>query len=345
MPEAVLAYLMDDAGFPYGRRTDADLIARVTSVIAAGVARLDPDLVVVACNTASTAALASLRAAHRVPFVGCVPPVKSAAAASRSKVIGVLATPATVRGGYLRDLSARTAPGCQVLVHGAAGLAALAEARFAGAAVALDDVRAELAGLSSQPTAAAMDAVALGCTHYARLLPELRACLPAHVAWLDPAPPVASQAARVAAGLAGAGRRGLGRAGAAYEARLAAGRRLGPRLDSCVRSGCRKARKAFLCKKEAKNSWLFAAAGRLFHPDAPVVARANRSFASFFQKRRPSFLSPPKPLAEPKPQVHPPLREDHQCRALPPGFACLPPSAIRRVRHPPSLPHRIRRRA
>ncbi len=204
MPEAVVAYLMDDAGFPYGRRTDADLIARVTSVIAAGVARLDPDLVVVACNTASTAALASLRAAHRVPFVGCVPPVKSAAAASRSKVIGVLATPATVRGGYLRDLSARTAPGCQVLVHGAAGLAALAEARFAGAAVALDDVRAELAGLSSQPTAAAMDAVALGCTHYARLLPELRACLPAHVAWLDPAPPVASQAARVAAGLAGA---------------------------------------------------------------------------------------------------------------------------------------------
>ncbi len=203
MPASGVAYLMDDAGFPYGGRTDADLVARITRVVAAGVARLSPDLVVVACNTASTAALAALRAAHSLPFVGCVPPVKSAAAASRSKVIGVLATPATVRGSYLRDLSAHVAPGCRVLVHGAAGLATLAEARFAGADVTLDHVRAELLGLSGQAGAAEMDAVALGCTHYARLLPELRACLPAHVAWLDPAPPVAHQAARVAAGLDG----------------------------------------------------------------------------------------------------------------------------------------------
>ncbi len=204
IPAAGLSYLMDDAGFPYGGRTDADLVARVTKVVAAAIARLHPDLVVVACNTASTAALAALRSAHSLPFVGCVPPVKSAAAASRSKVIGVLATPATVRGRYLRDLSARVAPGCRVLVHGAPGLAALAEARFAGACVALDDVRAELLGLADQQGAAEMDAVALGCTHYARLLPELLACLPTHVAWLDPAPAVANQAARLAFGLNGA---------------------------------------------------------------------------------------------------------------------------------------------
>ncbi len=201
LPQAALAYLMDDAGFPYGGRADADLLARVSCVVAAGVERLRPDMVVIACNTASTVALAGLRAAHSLPFVGCVPPVKSAAACSRTKVIGVLATPATVRGAYLRDLSARVAPDCRVLVHGAAGLAALAERQFAGEAVKRDDVRAEMIGLLAQADAAEIDAVALGCTHYALLLPELRACLPAHVAWFDPAPPVACQAARLAAGL------------------------------------------------------------------------------------------------------------------------------------------------
>ena len=197
LPAAGVAYLMDDAGFPYGARSDSDLVARVTGVVAAGLARLRSDLVVVACNTASTAALAALRAAHVVPFVGCVPPVKSAAACSRTKVIGVLATPATVRGRYLRELCARVAPECRVLVHGAAGLAALAEARFAGAAVSVADVRAEVAGLAGQAGADAMDAVALGCTHYAGLLPELVGCLAGHVRWVDPAPAVAEQVARV----------------------------------------------------------------------------------------------------------------------------------------------------
>ena len=202
MPEAAIAYLMDDAGFPYGGRSDDDLVARVRGVVAAGVARLAPDMLVVACNTASTVALAALRHAHALPFVGCVPPVKLAAAVSASGVIGVLATPATVRGRYLRDLCARVAPGCRVLVHGAAGLAALAEARFAGASVQPAAVRAEVQGLLDQPGSVEMDAVALGCTHYAQLLPELRACLPPHVAWLDPAPPVAAQAVRVASRLA-----------------------------------------------------------------------------------------------------------------------------------------------
>ncbi len=199
LPGVALSYLMDDAGFPYGGRSDADLVARVLAVVGAGLAALQPDLVVIACNTASTVALAALRAAYAVPFVGCVPPLKSAAAASRSRVVGVLATPATVRGPYLQALAARVAPDCRVVVQGAAGLAALAEARFAGHAVAMDAVRAELGSLRDAPL---LDAVALGCTHYALLLPELHACLP-HVQWHDPALPVAAQVARVAATLAG----------------------------------------------------------------------------------------------------------------------------------------------
>ena len=208
MPGAAVSYLMDDAGFPYGGRGEDWVVGRVLAVVGAGIARVGPDIVVVACNTASTVALAALRAAYGMAFVGCVPPVKSAAAASRSRVIGVLATPATVRGAYLRGLVDSVAANCRVLVHGAVGLAGLAERRFAGGCVTASEVAAELAGLVGQDGAAAMDAVALGCTHYGLLLGELAGCVGADVAWLDPAKPVAGQVARVAAGI-GAGGAGM----------------------------------------------------------------------------------------------------------------------------------------
>jgi glutamate racemase len=201
LPQASLTYLIDDAGFPYGDRDEADLNARIPLVIDAATAACAPDLVVVACNTASTTALAALRARYALPFIGCVPPVKSAAASSVTKTIGVLATPATVRGTYLRQLAQTYAADCRVLIHGAPGLARLAERRFAGAAVSTSEIAHELAGLLSQPGSDAIDEVALGCTHYALLLPELRACLPANVGWHDPAWPVARQAQRVAATL------------------------------------------------------------------------------------------------------------------------------------------------
>jgi glutamate racemase len=199
MPGASLAYLMDDAGFPYGEKTDAALRARVVRVVGAGLAALRPDVMVIACNTASTVALAELRARFAVPFIGCVPPIRLAAQLSQTRVIGVLATPATIRGRYLRDLAARHAPDCQLLVHGAPDLARLAEDRFAGHGVDRPALLRELSGLVDQPSAGAMDAVALGCTHYAWLLPELRDTLPSHIHWLDPAEPVARQVARVAA--------------------------------------------------------------------------------------------------------------------------------------------------
>jgi len=204
MPDAAVTYLMDDAWFPYGGRDEGALVARVLAVVGAGIARLAPDLTVVACNTASTSALAAVRVAFEVAFVGCVPPVKAAAAASRTRVIGVLATPATVRGPYLRGLAERHAGDCRVLIHGAAGLARLAEARFAGAAVPGSAVRTELAGLMDQVGSGEMDAVALGCTHYGWLLEDLRAAMWPQVSWHDPAAPVARQVARVACTLTGA---------------------------------------------------------------------------------------------------------------------------------------------
>jgi glutamate racemase len=197
MPGTAICYLMDDAGFPYGSKTDADLRARILHVVRAGMDRVRPSLAVIACNTASTVALDALRAQVPMPFVGCVPPVRTAAAISTTGVFGVLATPATVRGRYLGALAERHAPGCRMLVHGAARLAALAERRFAGGDVDVAAVQDELKGLLGQDGADMIDAVALGCTHYALLLPELQACLPGHVTWLDPAAAVARQAWRL----------------------------------------------------------------------------------------------------------------------------------------------------
>ena len=95
-PDARFVYVADDAGFPYGGQAEDALIARVRQVVGDAIAQVAPDLVVIACNTASTLALSDLRAHFDVPFVGTVPAVKPACAQSQSKRIAVLGTEATV---------------------------------------------------------------------------------------------------------------------------------------------------------------------------------------------------------------------------------------------------------
>lgn len=196
-PGLPIVYLADTAGFPYGDRPADDLARHLVSLLGRAIALVSPSLVVVACNTASVAALVTLRARFDVPFVGCVPAVKWAAALSRTRCFGLLATPATVSRPYVADLVARFASDCVVLSHGACSLAALAEARFHGAAPAAARVAEELDGLLGQPGAARIDTVVLGCTHYRLLLPELARAAPSGITWLDPAPAVARQAAFV----------------------------------------------------------------------------------------------------------------------------------------------------
>ena len=103
-PDARYIYVADDAGFPYGNQPEAALIARIVDVVGTAIAEHKPDLVVVACNTASTLALAQLRAAYSVPFVGTVPAIKPACAQSKSKRIAVLGTQSTVSREYTRAL-------------------------------------------------------------------------------------------------------------------------------------------------------------------------------------------------------------------------------------------------
>ena len=131
-PEAGITYLADNAYFPYGEKPDAALLAHIVALLGAAIEAFAPDAVVVACNTASTIALSALRAAYAIPFIGCVPPVKPAAAASRTRQIGVLATAATVRRAYLADLVDKYAGDCTVHTLGTPTLAELAEQKFLG---------------------------------------------------------------------------------------------------------------------------------------------------------------------------------------------------------------------
>jgi glutamate racemase len=191
LPEADIVYVADNGGFPYGALPDEAVIARCARIVAALDAMVAPSAVVVACNTASTIALAALRARFPVPFVGCVPAIKWAARITASKTFGLLATPATVRREYLRALIEQFAQGCTVITHGSKRLAPLAERRFRGQPVDLGIVREEVEALTTAPGGAALDTIVLGCTHYGFVLDELRAVSPPAIQWLDPAGAVA----------------------------------------------------------------------------------------------------------------------------------------------------------
>jgi glutamate racemase len=190
-PDAGFVYVADDAAFPYGDLAEAKLIARVVEVIGDAIAQRRPDLVVVACNTASTLALAELRARFAVPFVGTVPAIKPACAQSASKRVAVLGTQATVSREYTRALIREFAQGCEVKLVGSSRLAAFAEAELGGVAVADADIAAEIAPCFVDDGTRRTDTVVLACTHYPLLADRFRALAPWPVTWLDPAAAIA----------------------------------------------------------------------------------------------------------------------------------------------------------
>ena len=191
-PDVALVYAADDAAFPYGAIGEAALVARVLDVIGALVAAQAPDLVVIACNTASTLVLAPLRARHpHLPFVGTVPAIKPAAAASRSRLVSLLATPGTVARDYTAALVRQHAGDCAVTLVGSARLAGLAEARMGGEAVADLDIAREIAPCFVAREGRRTDAIVLACTHYPLLLEAFARLAPWPVAYIDPAPAIA----------------------------------------------------------------------------------------------------------------------------------------------------------
>lgn len=181
LPGIELIYLADNAGFPYGDQPEQVVIARCCSLIEACLRQHPCDVIVVACNTASTVVLPHLRDMTDVPVVGVVPAVKPAAASSVSRRIGLLATPATVQRPYLDELIAEFAADCEVVRVGHPGLVCWAEQLVQGG----EPPQAELNQAVAPLREAGVDTVVLGCTHYPLLLPWLRRSLPDVTTWVD----------------------------------------------------------------------------------------------------------------------------------------------------------------
>ena len=175
LPNAPIVYAADSAGFPYGTKSEAELAARVPALLGRLVEQFQPRLVVIACNTASTIALDQARAALDIPVVGTVPAIKPAAERSRSRVIGVLGTEATVRQPYVDNLAAQFASDCTLVRHGSAELVMLAEAKLSGEPVHPEAVAAAVRPLAET---AGLDTMVLACTHFPLLTEELAAALP-----------------------------------------------------------------------------------------------------------------------------------------------------------------------
>ena len=126
-PDARFVYAADDALFPYGKIPEAALVERVIGLMEDLIGSHRPDLVVIACNTASTLVLPALRARFALPFVGTVPAIKPACAASQSKLVSVLGTEATVAREYTHALIRNFGEGCDLTLVGSGRLAAIAE--------------------------------------------------------------------------------------------------------------------------------------------------------------------------------------------------------------------------
>ena len=195
-PDAHYVYVADDAFFPYGHHGEDQIIARVVPLIGELIAAHAPDLVVIACNTASTLVMSHLRETYRLPFVGTVPAIKPACASSKTRLVSVLGTRGTVQREYTRALIRDFAQGCEVTLVGSADLASLAEAALSGEEVSDDAIFAELAPcFVGDRERARTDTIVLACTHYPLLMDRLVRLAPWPVDWIDPAPAIARRVA------------------------------------------------------------------------------------------------------------------------------------------------------
>lgn len=185
LPRAAILYVADNAGYPYGLKTEQEIEARVPALLGRLAERFDPELVVIACNTASTIALDAVRAALDLPIVGTIPAIKPAAARSTSRAIGVLGTPATVVQPYVDRLAEEFAADCTVVRYGSAELVELAERKLRGEETQADDYARILHELLGQPGGDRVDTVVLACTHFPLVQEELAACAPQPLAFVD----------------------------------------------------------------------------------------------------------------------------------------------------------------
>jgi len=178
-----LIYLADNACFPYGGRSTDFIIDRLKVLSRFIVDKYHPDLIVIACNTASVTALETLRNEFPVPFVGVVPAVKPAAESGSRGIIGVLATEKTVKGQYLEALIREFAAGQAVETRAASNLVRFVEESLFRADE--EEIRRILTPYIDHIRERGWQAVVLGCTHFILLRSWFRKWLPSEVKIID----------------------------------------------------------------------------------------------------------------------------------------------------------------
>lgn len=202
-PAESTVYIADSANCPYGNRP-ADEIIRLSEANVRTLLAKKCKMIVVACNTATAAAIDVLRKKHpRTPFIGLEPAVKPAVRRSASGVVGVLATAGTFSGRLYRETTARFAKNVTVLAAVADEFVRLVERGETEGPRAEAVVRAKVEPL----LAAGVDTLVLGCTHFPHLRPLIERVAAGRAAVVDPSAAVARQAKRVLAerGLAASG--------------------------------------------------------------------------------------------------------------------------------------------
>ena len=192
LPCENIIFYADSANFPYGNKSMVEL-QRLASQAAEFLVDKGAKIIVVACNTASSAALASLRERYQVPFVGMVPAVKPASAATRVGKVGVMATEATVQAEVFDDLIYQFANGVTVFRRACPRLTDLIERGEVGS----PEIRQLLHVYLDPMMAEGIDVLVLGCTHYPFLRPIIEEIVGIEVAIMDTSLPVAKQVERV----------------------------------------------------------------------------------------------------------------------------------------------------
>lgn len=195
-PESSCLYLADSKNFPYGEKSNSEIISCSKSAVNKIINSWNPRVIVVACNTISVTALDSLRKSFPdTPIVGTVPAIKLAAEVTKNHKIGLLATNATVNHQYVKKLASDFASGCSVVMRGDAELVSFIEHKLFTASK--DEKRAAVRPAVDFFASYGCDTIVLGCTHFLHLADVIASEAGSSVKVVDSREGVARQALRM----------------------------------------------------------------------------------------------------------------------------------------------------
>jgi len=185
LPHIPMAYVSDNGYFPYGEKNVEQLKTRVLQIVKKSINTIQPTVIIIACNTASTVALPLLRQEISIPIVGVVPAIKPAALLSKNNLISVISTHITASSDYIETLINTYAQHCQVIVSSTECLVKEAENKVAGQPVNLNTIKNKLEEIHSNTQVKKPDVLVLACTHFPLLKQEISCFIPNHTHIID----------------------------------------------------------------------------------------------------------------------------------------------------------------